>query len=88
VATDAADDDDNGEFGGTVELLDLSGLSASRITSRVYELYGLQQLVLQRNQLSKLSPDIADLVSVHVAAVLLFASASQSVHMYLGLSLL
>ncbi len=42
--------------------LDLSGIGASRITSRIYDLTDLTTLILRDNKLTRLSPNIQYLV--------------------------
>lgn len=50
--------------GARPEVLDLSGLDMDRVTSRVYRFDWLQRLDLSRNQLYRISPDLAGMESL------------------------
>lgn len=50
---DAAEDDLH-----NTQQLDLSGLGASRVTSRIYDLIELRELNLSHNKLTRISPNV------------------------------
>ncbi|CAM9838777.1 unnamed protein product, partial [Choristocarpus tenellus] len=58
------DDAEDSVEGARPVLLDLSGLGAIRVSSRVYNMHWLKQLNLARNNLCRVSPDIDEMVGL------------------------